>query len=106
MVRLLRIAPGHQTPRPPLRPLLPLLTALVLAATPLVAQGQAAVQAAGGATAVDGASPWRGSYLWYSHNLSAVSLMPGALQTWNPMYMQQLTLRPTFHFHPQFFVVG
>jgi len=76
-------------------------------AAPRVAFGQAAVAAAGGGPGGGSTrSPFAGSFLWYSHNVTGATFDRATQQTYNPMWAQQLTLRPQFNFHPRAFLVG
>lgn len=52
------------------------------------------------------AKPWTGSFILYSHNLSALTLNKAAEPYYNPTYNHQLDLRPQWNLGTRFFLRG
>lgn len=50
----------------------------------------------------DGKRAWRGSFLQYSHSMTANSVDKGAELTWNPVYVHGVTIQPQRYFGDDF----
>lgn len=85
----------------------PVVAPIGIAATPGAAPaagGPASVTAVEPAAPAEGEKvPWRGSTLIYEQLASALSLDEQADPTYNPYYVQSLSIRPEWHFGDQLF---